>query len=176
MDTTTRRTPNTSIVRRQLLKGAAAAGILAALQVPELAHAVEADAATPSLVGAWIVQIDSGGMHSVDLTSFTKDGLVFDAGSLPLKAPAPGQGGPPSVGLGAWAAAKGGGFDATFVNLAPDPKGAFALTVTINAHVSLGAGGNTFSGAFTVTGESGGKVMFSDKGTVTAKRIKARPM
>ena len=166
-----------AIARRRLLKGAAAIGALAALQAPDLAQVAETEAAGPSLVGTWIVRItDSTGTKSVDLTSFTKDGLVFDAGSLPLKAPPPGQGGPPSVGLGTWARAAGGGYDATFVSLAPGPKGALLGTVTINVHVALGGGGDTFSGAFTVTGEAAGKVLFSAHGTATATRVKVKPI
>jgi hypothetical protein len=173
---TTKCTPNRPIGRRHLLKGVAAAGAIAALQLPDLARAVEADAAPPSLVGAWIVQVNSGGQKMVDLVTFSKDGLVTDAGALPLKAPPPGQVSPPSVGLGSWAPGADGGYDITFVNLAADAKGAFAGTVTIAAHVTLGATGNIWSGAFTITGEAGGKVLFTEHGTVTARRIAIRPI
>src|SRR5207302_8826398 len=121
------------LARRHLLQGAAAVGALAALEAAAWPQATDTEAAAPSLIGSWIVHIaDSTGTKSVDLASFTKDGLVFDAGSLPLKAPPPGRGGPPSVGLGTWAEAAGGGFDVTFVSLAAGPKGAFAGTVTIS--------------------------------------------
>jgi hypothetical protein len=166
-----------TVVRRQLLKGAAAVGAVAALQATQFAQASDTDAAGPSLVGTWMFQIDDANSgKSMDLTSFSQDGLVIDAGSVPLKAPPAGQGGPSSVSLGRWAAAMGGGYNVTFVSLAPGQNGALQGIVTINAHLTVGAGGDTASGSFTVTGKAGSKVMFSTKGTVKGTRIKASAM
>jgi hypothetical protein len=51
------------------------------------------------------------------MTSFTKDGLVSNAGSLLLQAPPKDQGGPPVSGLDSWTMAADGGIDMTFVTL-----------------------------------------------------------
>lgn len=166
-----------AVARRQLLKGAAAVGALAALEGAGIDRAAEAEAATPSLAGTWMIQTKSSSSTSMDLAAFTRDGIVIDAGSVPMTAPPAGQGnGPITIGLGSWTAAAAGGFNVRFASLGVDPKGAYAGTATIDAHVTLGATGNSFSGTYKVTGEAGGKIIFTDSGTVKAKRIKAPAM
>jgi len=162
---------NKAMDRRHLLKGAAALGALAALGAPGLIEASEA-AAGPSPVGAWMLRTVSNGSTSVDLFAFTKDGLVVDAGGVPLKAPAPSDRSPITIGLGTWARAAGGGIDVAFASLGAGADGAFQGSSTISAHVLLGADGNTFHGPFKVTAEAGGKVVYTGTGTVTATRIK----
>jgi len=163
---------NKTMGRGNLLKGAAALGALTALGTSGLLKATETDAAGPSLVGVWLLNVDSGGSKSVDLFAITKDGLVIDAGSVSLKAPPPGQNSPITIGLGTWANAASGGFDVTFVSLGAGTNGAFQGTATISAHATLGADGNTFHAPFKLTIEAGGKVQFTETGTVTATRIK----
>ncbi|HWE61869.1 MAG TPA: hypothetical protein VHB98_09165 [Chloroflexota bacterium] len=163
---------NKAMDRRHLLRGAAALGALAAIGSTGIVGAAETEAAGSSPVGAWMLNTESGGSKSVDLFAFTKDGLVIDSGGVPLKAPPAGQSSPITIGLGTWANAAAGGFNVTFVSLGAGANGAFQGTSTISAHVLLGVDGNSFHGQFKVTVEAGGKVVFTESGTVTATRIK----
>ncbi len=161
-----------TVARRQLLQRAAAFGALTALAGADLDQTMETEAAAPSLAGTWMMQVVSEGETSIDLVSFSKDGLVIDAGSIPQKAPPAGQSnGPITIGLGSWVAAQDAGFHVRFVSLGADPKGAFAGAATIDAHVKLGTTGNTLSGSFKLTVTMGSKVLFGGTGTVTGTRV-----
>jgi hypothetical protein len=156
--------------RRSLLKGAAALGALAALGTPGFINATETEAAGSSLVGVWMVT--DKGRGDVDLSAFTNDGLMIDAGSVSLKAPAPSNNTPNTIGLGSWAPAASGGYDLTFVGLIEGKDGALQGTKTISAHATLSADGDTFHAPYKGTFHAGGKVVFTVTGSVTGTRIK----
>jgi len=134
-------------------------------------NVTDAEAAGPSLVGVWMVTDTGAG--NVDLAAFTKDGLMIDAGSIPFKAPSPGDNTPITIGLGSWAPAANGGYDLTFVSLAAGKDGALQGTFTISAHATLSADGDTFHAPYKAAARADGKIVFTEKGRVTGKRIKA---
>jgi hypothetical protein len=160
---------NKALGRGQLLKGATL-GAFAALGPAALLQVSTAEAAEPSLVGVWMTT--NSGEGDVDLIAFTKDGLMIDAGSVPLKAPAPSDNTPITVGLGSWAQAATGGYIATFISLAAGKDGAFQGTFTIDAHATLSADGNTFVAPYRATARAGEKVVYAGTGSVTGTRIK----
>jgi hypothetical protein len=158
--------------RGHLLKGAAAFGALAALGSTGIRNVTETDAAGPSPVGAWILTTESASGKSMDLVALTKDGLIIDAGGVSVKAPPKGQNTPITIGLGTWAAAAGSGIDVSFASLGVGTDGSYQGTATITAHVVLNETGDSFNGPFKVSIDAGGKVVFTETGTVSAKRIK----
>ncbi len=159
-----------SIGRDHLLKGAAALGALAALGATGIVKVPESEAASPSLVGAWMTT--NKGAGDVSITAFTKDGLVIDSGSVAFKAPAPSGNSPITIGLGTWVAAASGGFDVTFSSLGVGTDGALQGVFTITAHAVLGADGNSFHASYKAAAVAGGKVMYSGTGSVTGTRMK----
>lgn len=100
---------NRRIGRGQVLKGAAAIGGLAALGAGDLTKVALVEAAGPSPVGAWMLTTVVGGGKAMDLFAFTADGLVIDSGGVSLKAPAPSNNTPITIGLGTWAQGAAGG-------------------------------------------------------------------
>jgi hypothetical protein len=158
--------------RSHLLKGAAAFGALAALGSTGISNVTDTEAAGPSPVGAWMLTTEGRGNKSMDLAALTKDGLIIDAGGVPVQAPPKGQNTPITIGLGTWVAAAGGGIDVSFASLFAGTDGSYQGTASITAHVVLNAAGDAFKGPYKLRLEAGGKVAFSETGTVSAKRIK----
>lgn len=166
----------TSILRRNLLKGVAAAAVLVALQIPRLTPGPDAVAAGPSLVGVWMSQvIDQRGGKRIDIMTFSKDGLVLTAGALPMVAPTPPGLRRDSIGQGTWAHAAGGGYDAQFVELNQNADGTFGGTTTIRSHATLSADGTVAQGRSDIVIEVGGHVVFTAHATIRATRITPPP-
>jgi hypothetical protein len=88
----------------------------------------------------------SGDGTAADLFAFTSDGLVIDAGGVRLKSPAPSNKTPITIRLGVWTHAAGGGVKVTFVELGAGKNGALQGILTITAHVTRNADGNSFQG------------------------------
>ncbi len=166
------------VARRQMLKGTGVlgiAGVLAALEGAPPAQAREHAAGMPGLVGTWTVHsTDKHGPQRIELTSYTKDGIVLSTGGLLLKASPQAQPEHLTSAQGAWAAA-GDGFDATFVQLNAGADGSFTGTVTLASHIVLDAGGESWQGTYTVTVMAQGKVVFTSSGTHRATRVHATP-
>ena len=138
----------------------------------------DAQDAGDGFVGSWRVVIIDEGNPSPALLTFHDDGTLTGA-EMPVVKPPPGT---PIQALmisgvaGAWAA-DGEGAALTFDALAADPTGSVILRGTVRGELRLDAGGDTFSGAFTLTrSDMAGSPLPGGSGTVQGTRIVVEPM
>jgi hypothetical protein len=127
------------------------------------------------VVGSWRVAVDVGHVHGpTNLATLSADGTVLVAFPSPTPA-APGAGHQleywtPAVG--SWQPSGDRGATMVFEALGVDEHGAAIGTHTITATVDADAGGQGWSGPFTITiAGPDGATMATVSGTVTATRI-----
>jgi hypothetical protein len=134
-------------------------------------------AAGQGFVGAWRLTTETPFGASQSLATFMADGTVLFS-DRPVY---PGDAGFPvtfiSAGHGAWEQTGPTTAAATWVEFVSDGQGNFLAVVTDSAEVTLGADGNSWSGAFSSTSaDPTGNVLFVGGGTVEATRITVQPL
>ena len=133
------------------------------------------DVTNQDFVGSWrLTVVEANGSSSQGLATVGADGTMVTA-EHPVVTP-PIADGPvfASSGHGAWRATGPETAVCSFVGLGCDGRGNFFGTVTIRSEITLGAGGETFSGEFAATiADPAGKTLAVFPGTIQATRIVA---
>lgn len=157
------------------LLAAAAALAIGSTWLTTSAQTATPMAAGPGFVGSWRLTITApGGPSSQSLGTLLADGTFIESDE-PVSPGSPVD--VTSAGHGLWEQTGASTAEVTFVELSTDLKGNFLGTATINARLTLGADGNSFSGPFTVTAaDPSGKVVAQVSGTVKATRIVLQPL
>jgi|SRR5579884_1314044 len=167
----------TRVRRAPALAPFLALALAAALVLGTAAQGGTPPAAGQDFVGSWRLTAKTPFGVSLSLVTLMADGTVLSS-DRPSQ---PGGAGFPvtfiSAAHGVWHATGPGTAAATWVEFVTDGRGNFIAVVTDSVELTLGADGNSWSGAFssTTTGPTG-KVLFVGGGTVQATRITVQPL
>ena len=155
----------------------AAALVLGSAQLRTGAQPGTPSAAGQDFVGTWRATFDTPVGPSQSLLTLMADGTLLFSGR-PVKSAAAGA---PvtfsSAGHGVWQQTGPTTAATTWEGFVTDAQGNFLAIATDSVEATLGAGGNSWSGAYSATvADPDGNVLFVGDGTVQATRLTVQPL
>jgi hypothetical protein len=159
-----------------LLAGAAVL-VLGTAQLRTGAQVGTPTAAGQGFVGAWRLTFDTPTGASQSLLTIAADGTVLFSG----RPVSPAAGGFPvifsSAGHGAWRQTGPTTAETSWVGFVSDGEGNFLAVVTDSVEATLGADGDSWSGAYSATvADPDGNIIYVGGATVQATRITVQPL